>query len=434
MSSEAVPAMAASARRRAPTAWASAAVLGRRRRRDAAERRFRLAGFLAFLIAAGFLAFLLVTIVAAGWNSFRSAEVRVPVVLDPAVLGVAPDARDPAVLAGADYQAAVADSAARAGLPPFVVSDGAWLVVRDRLVANPALLGQTVPLWLTARSHIDLLAKGEIDTGAEEGDRPVSDAEIAAYRALRDAGELRLAFNRHFLFGTDSVDPELAGIWGALKGSLLTILVTLALAFPVGVFSAVYLEEFAPRSRWTELVEVSINNLAAVPSIIFGLLGLALFLNTLNMPRSAPVVGGLTLALMTLPIIVVAARAALKAVPPSIRDAALGVGASKVQMVFHHVLPLALPGILTGTIIGAARALGETAPLLLIGMRAFITSVPQGVRDPATVLPVQIFIWSDSVARGFIEKTSGAIIVLLLFLLLMNSVATYLRYRTEVRW
>jgi phosphate transport system permease protein len=420
--------------RAAPTAWGSAAMQGRLKARYASERRFRLLGLLALSVAVGFLVFLLVTIIAAGWNSFRSTEVRVPVVLDPVVLGVSPGERDPAVLARADFQAAVAESATRAGLGLFTVSDGAWLKVRDRLEANPALLGQTVPMWLTAQSHIDLLAKGAFDTEALEEDRAVSDAEIATYRALRESGDLRLVLNRHFLLGTDSVDPELAGIWGALKGSFLVLVVTLLLCFPVGVFSAIYLEEFAPRRRWTDVVEVSINNLAAVPSIIFGLLGLAVFLNSFNMPRSAPVVGGLTLALMTLPIIVVSARASLKAVPPSIRDAALGIGASPVQVVFHHVLPLAMPGVLTGTIIGLARALGETAPLLMIGMRAFITSVPQGFTDPATVLPVQVFIWSDNVQRGFVEKTSGAIIVLLVFLLMMNSVAIYLRNRLEVRW
>ncbi len=237
-----------------------------------------------------------------------------------------------------------------------------------------------------------------------------------------------------FLSGTDSTEAASAGIWGALKGSLLTIFVTMALAFPVGVLAAVYLEEFARRNRWTDAIEVSINNLAAVPSIIFGLLGLAVFLNFLHLPRSAPVVGGLTLALMTMPVIVIAGRNAIKSVPPSIRDAALGVGASKMQVVFHHVLPLALPGILTGTIIGMARALGETAPLLMIGMRAFIVTPPQGIADPATVLPVQIFLWSDEVDRAFVEKTSAAIIVLLLFMLLMNGLAIYLRNRFERRW
>ena len=237
-----------------------------------------------------------------------------------------------------------------------------------------------------------------------------------------------------FLSGSDSTDPAMAGVWGALKGSFLTILVTIGLAFPVGVLSAVYLEEFARRNRWTDLIEVSINNLAAVPSIIFGLLGLAVFLNVLHLPRSAPLVGGLTLALMTMPVIVIAGRNAIKSVPPSIRDAALGVGASRMQVVFHHVLPLALPGILTGTIIGMARALGETAPLLMIGMRAFIAAPPQGITDPATVLPVQIFLWSDEVSRGFVEKTSAAIIVLLVFMLLMNGLAIYLRNRFEQRW
>lgn len=237
-----------------------------------------------------------------------------------------------------------------------------------------------------------------------------------------------------FLTGSDASDPAVAGIAGALKGSLLTMGVTLVLSFPIGVLTALYLEEFAPRNFWTDIVEVSINNLAAVPSIIFGLLGLAVFLNFMDMPRSAPIVGGLTLALMTMPVIVIAGRNAIKAVPPSIRDAALGIGASPVQVVFHHVLPLALPGILTGTIIGMARALGETAPLLMIGMRAFIPTPPSGITDPATVLPVQIFLWSDEVDQAFVEKTSAAIIVLLLFLLTMNGVAIYLRNKFEKRW
>ena len=247
---------------------------------------------------------------------------------------------------------------------------------------------------------------------------------------LKGAGGLSL----EFLTGSDSTEAARAGVWGALKGSFLTILVTMALAFPIGVLSALYLEEFAPRNRWTDMIEVSINNRAAVPSIIFGLLGLAVFLNFMHLPRSAPLVGGLTLALMTMPVIVIAGRNAIKSVPPSIRDAALGVGASKMQVVFHHVLPLALPGILTGTIIGMARALGETAPLLMIGMRAFIASPPSGITDPSSVLPVQIFLWSDEVDRAFVEKTSAAIIVLLVFMLLMNGLAIYLRNKFERRW
>jgi phosphate transport system permease protein len=246
----------------------------------------------------------------------------------------------------------------------------------------------------------------------------------------KGAGGLSLGF----LTMSDSTDPATAGVWGALKGSFLTIVVTMALAFPVGVLSAIYLEEFAARNRWTDMIEVSINNLAAVPSIIFGLLGLAVFLNFMHLPRSAPWVGGLTLALMTMPVIVIAGRNAIQAVPPSIREAALGVGASKMQVVFHHVLPLALPGILTGTIIGMARALGETAPLLMIGMRAFIAVPPSGITDPSSVLPVQIFLWSDEVDRAFVEKTSAAIIVLLVFMLMMNGLAIYLRNRFEQRW
>ncbi len=237
-----------------------------------------------------------------------------------------------------------------------------------------------------------------------------------------------------FLSSSDSTDPGTAGVWGAFKGSLLTMGVTLGLSFPMGVLAAVYLEEFAPRSRWIDVVEVSINNLAAVPSIIFGLLGLAVFINTLGLPRSAPLVGGMTLALMTMPVIVIAGRNAIKAVPPSIRDAALAIGASPVQVVFHHVLPLALPGILTGTIIGMARALGETAPLLMIGMRAFVATPPDSILAPATVLPMQIFLWSDEVDSGFIQNTSAAIIVLLAFLIAMNGIAIYLRNRFEQRW
>ncbi len=237
-----------------------------------------------------------------------------------------------------------------------------------------------------------------------------------------------------FLSGSDSTDPVTAGVWSAVKGSLLTMAVTLALAFPMGVLSAIYLEEFAPKSRWVDWVEVTINNLAAVPSIIFGLLGLAVFIQVMGMPRSSPLVGGMTLALMTMPVIVIAGRNAIKAVPPSIRDAALAVGASPVQTVFHHVLPLALPGILTGTIIGMARALGETAPLLMIGMRAFVSTPPNGITDPSSVLPMQIFLWSDEVDSGFVQNTSAAIIVLLVVLLLMNGLAIYLRNRFETRW
>jgi len=420
-----------------PTAWASADMQARIRRRYRAERNFRALGLLAVAVAAGFLLFLLGTIAASGWTAFLQTQVKVPVTFDAGRLGItAEQARaDPQALARANFQGVLADAVeATHGDADLILSDGAWLSLRAKVMADPGLIGTTIDTWVITSSSIDQLAKGRIDLGADEADRPVSDAEVRLWRQMDSAGALRTVFNTTFLTAADSVDPELAGVWGALKGSFLTVLVTLMISFPIGVLAAIYLEEFATKNRWTDIIEVSINNLAAVPSIIFGLLGLAVFLNTLNMPRSAPVVGGLTLALMTLPVIVIASRAAIKAVPPSIRDAALGVGASPVQVVFHHVLPLALPGMLTGTILGMARALGETAPLLMIGMRAFLTSVPQGLTQPATALPVQIFIWSDNVSRGFVEKTSGAIIVLLVFLLAVNSLAIYLRNRFEVRW
>jgi phosphate transport system permease protein len=311
------------------------------------------------------------------------------------------------------------------------VSDGGWVVLRDLAVRDPSVIGTRRAVWVPVRSDIDLLAKGRIDAAAPSAQTGVSDADLAAYRALQGQGALRTGFNARFLVGSDSTDPELAGIGGAMAGTLLTILVVAALSFPIGVAAAIYLEEFAPRNRTTALVEASINNLAAVPSIIFGLLGLALFLNIFNLPRSAPLVGGLTLALMTLPVVIITARLAIRAVPVSIRDGALAIGASPLQMMFGHVIPAALPGIMTGTIIGMGRALGETAPLLLIGMRAFIVDVPRSLAAPATAMPVQIFLWSDAAQRGFVEKTSAAIIVLLVLLLALNSVAIVLRNRSE---
>jgi phosphate transport system permease protein len=414
---------------RAPTDWSTNAMQQRIRRRYAAERRFRLLGLTAILLSAAFLAFLLVTMLANGLRGFTQTEVRLDMdfprsalLIDPATLkGFGAEA----ALAGADVDGAVRAAAtsqygeAGAGL----LSDSAWLRVRDAILDDPSILNGATTLWLPASSEIDLAAKSD---GAAEAEQ--------VHARLESRESVRTGFNWNFLSGADATDPAAVGIWGAFKGSLLTMLVTLALAFPIGVLSAVYLEEYAPRNRWTDLIEVSINNLAAVPSIIFGLLGLAVFLNFMHLPRSAPLVGGITLALMTMPVIVIAGRNAIKSVPPSIRDAALGVGASRVQVVFHHVLPLALPGILTGTIIGMARALGETAPLLMIGMRAFIAAPPAGITDPATVLPVQIFLWSDEVSRGFVEKTSSAIIVLLVFLLAMNGLAIYLRNKFERRW
>ena len=413
----------------APSRWTDGSMVKRVRRRYAAERRFRLAGLAAVGISVLFLAFLLYTMAAKGIGGFSryEAELRIDfarsdLFLDPAVLR-GPDAKQ--TVAGADLESAIAKAAVAAygdsGAEMF--GDAAVDRLTDAIVANPEMLSGSMSLWLPVGSKIDVAAKGDADEASE---RLVNE--------LRNRHALKRTFNTQFLTASDSTDPSAAGVWGALKGSFLTILVTMLLAFPVGVLAAVYLEEFAPRNRWTDAIEVSINNLAAVPSIIFGLLGVAVFLNVMNLPRSAPLVGGLTLALMTMPVIVIAGRSAIKTVPPSIRDAALGVGASNMQVTFHHVLPLALPGILTGTIIGMARALGETAPLLMIGMRAFIAAPPGGISEPATVLPVQIFLWSDEVDRGFVEKTSAAIIVLLLFMLLMNGLAIYLRNRFERRW
>lgn len=423
---------------RQPTDWTTAAMQRRIAARYRGERNFRRLGAAALVIAAGFLAFLLFTIVRDGASGFLRTEARIDVTFDATTLGVDPAAvagpNGKAVLARADYPGLLLKAAEQLGPAEGTLSDAAWLDLRAALLADPSLLGKRATLWVPVRSQIDLLAKGKYDLAAPADSRGVSDREVANWRWLDSRGLLRTGFNSAFLTGADSTEPELAGIGGAALGSLLTVLVTIAIAFPLGVLSAVWLEEFAPRGRIADIIELSINNLAAVPSIIFGLLGLAFFLNFAGMPRSAPLVGGITLALMIMPVIVIASRVAIKAVPPSIRDAALGIGASPIQVVFHHVLPLALPGIMTGTIIGVARALGETAPLLLIGMRAFVTDVPQGFTQPATVLPMQVFLWSDDVQRGFVEKTSAAIIVLLVVLIAMNSLAIYLRNRFERRW
>jgi len=414
---------------RQPTDWKAAGVQRRTRRRYAAERRFRLLGLAAVWLSASFLAFLLASMLWQGASGFRQTRVALPIDFIAAKLPVTPaqlrGRGADLALAGAGLEGMVDRAATKAygGGGNDLLSDGAWLVVRDAIKRDPALLGRHVVIAVPVYSALDVAAKHD--------GNPQAEATVARLEAR---GVLSTGWNLGFLIAADSTDPTRVGIWGAFKGSLLTMLVTIGLAFPIGVLAALYLEEYAPRNRWTDLIEVSINNLAAVPSIIFGLLGLAVFLGTFHLPRSAPLVGGLTLALMTMPVIVIAGRNAIKAVPPSIRDAALAVGASPVQVVFDHVLPLALPGILTGTIIGMARALGETAPLLMIGMRAFIAAPPSRLTDPATVLPVQIFLWSDDVNRGFVEKTSAAIIVLLVFLLAMNGLAIYLRNRFEIRW
>ena len=419
------------------------AARARLRRRYAADRRFRRVGLAAVLFGVSALGFLLFTILSNGFTAFRQTELRLDIVFKRDI--IAPDGKtDSRAIRAADWarlvreslQAKFPDARDRRGsrLVEALVSPGAQGQLMDMVLADPSLIGQTRTVWVLAASDIDMIVKGHADRGVAEEARRVNDRQLAWMDALQKDGALRLAFNTRFLTGADSRYPELVGIWGGILGSLYTLAITLALAFPLGVMAAIYLEEFAPKNRFTDLIEVNINNLAAVPSIVFGLLGLAVFLNAFGMPRSAPLVGGCVLALMSLPIIIIAARAALRAVPPSIREAALGLGASRLQMVLHHVLPLAMPGILTGTILSMAHALGETAPLLMIGMVAFIVDIPSGPLDAATVLPVQIFMWADSPERGFVEKTSAAILVLLIFLLGMNAVAIWLRKRFERRW
>jgi len=416
------------------------ATLGARRRR---ELRFRLYGILAILVSVAFVGFFGFTIVKAGYPAFVQTFIQLDVRFDPAVIDPA-GKREPQSMASANYKKLITESLS-AMFPEVrdrrakralngLVSAGAVYELRDRVLADSEIIGSRQKIWLPVDDEVDSYFKaaaGEAQTAAAK--RFKAD-QLEWIESLQEQERLEVRFNRIFFTAGDSRDPEMAGILAAAKGSFFMLLVTMLLAFPAGVAAAIYLEEFAPKNRWIDLIEVNINNLAAVPSIIFGLLGLAFFINFLAMPRSAPLVGGLVLALMTLPTIIIASRSAIKAVPPSIRDAALGLGASRVQTVTHHVLPLALPGMLTGAILGMARALGETAPLLMIGMVAFIVDVPQTPLDPSTALPVQIYLWADSPERAFVERTSAAIIVLMLFLLMMNAAAVWLRNRFERRW
>ena len=406
-------------------------------RRYRAERRFRYYGLSAIVASLLFLSLLFISIFANGYSAFMQTFVRLNVFFDPEVL-------QQESLASANYQGLVksslrkmfSDVKGRGDTRKLygLVSSGASFRLRDMVLQKPDVIGKTLEIWVPADDDVDMLFKGHFDRNAAEGERRLNDKQLAWIDQLSADGRIEKKFNQTFFTAGDSREPELAGIRGAVVGSFLTLLITLLLSFPIGVAAAVYLEEFAPKNRWTDLIEININNLAAVPSIVFGLLGLAVFLNFFGLPRSAPLVGGLVLTLMTLPTIIIAGRSALTSVPPSIREAALGVGASKMQMVAHNVLPLAMPGMLTGTIIGMARALGETAPLLMIGMVAFIVDIPGGFTDPSTALPVQIFLWADSPERAFVEKTSAAIMVLLAFLIVMNAAAVILRKRFERRW
>ena len=421
----------------------SEAVAASIKRRYAAERRFRVYGLAAIIFGILCLATLLFTIIRTALPAFTQTMIRLEVTLDPQRIDPA-GARDPRTLSSADYQQLVRDALDR--LFPGVtdrrqrrelmglLSPGAAYFVREKVMGDPSLIGKRISIRVPFSDDVDQFAKRRIDAAGLQGEHRLSDKQIEWFHELDQRGLVDRAFNTTLFTTGDSRSPELAGVWGALVGTFWTMLITLAIAFPLGVGAATYLEEFAPKNRWTALIEVNINNLAAVPSIVFGLLGLAVFINFFGLPRSTPLVGGMVLSLMTMPIIIIASRAALKAVPPSIREAALGVGASKVQTVFHHVVPQAMPGMMTGAILGMAHAIGETAPLLMIGMVAFIVDIPSGPLDAATVMPVQIFLWSDAPERAFVERSSAAILILLGFLVAMNLLAVLLRKRFEQRW
>lgn len=406
-------------------------------RRYRAEKNFQRLGIAAILTALTFLGFLFISISSTGYTAFMQTYIQLEVEFDRELFS---DEN----LATADFPGLV-KSSLRKMFPEVksrkdkkqlykLVSPSASFKLLDMVRENPKIIGTRQAVWVLADDDVDMLIKGHYDRNVVEDDRRIKDNQLVWIDSLTEQGKLKKKFNTIFFTSGDSREPEQAGIWGAVCGSFYTLIITLALSFPIGVAAAIYLEEFAPNNIWTDIIEININNLAAVPSIIFGLLGLAIFINFWGMPRSTPIVGGLVLTLMTLPTIIIAGRASLKSVPPSIREAALGIGASKIQTVTHHVLPLALPGMLTGTIIGMAQALGETAPLLMIGMVAFIVDVPGAVTDPSTVLPVQIFLWADSPERAFTEKTSAAIMMLLAFLILMNAAAVYLRKKFEIKW
>lgn len=420
-----------------PASVTSQEAAARRRRRNAADFRLRLYGIGAISIAIGLLAILLFTLVLGGYRAFVQTYIRVEFPISAEYV----DAANPAegnyrnvVRDGISALLPTVDSPAEQRAMGQILTNNTQFIVRNAVVANPSVIGGTLTLDVPAADIFDQLNKGVISRETPEANRRVTDQQIEWFDALAAEGLVSTPFNWALFFNPDSRFPELAGLGGAIVGTFYAILVCFAVSFPVGIAAAVYLEEFAPRNRLTDIIEVNINNLAAVPSIIFGLLGLAVFIQTFGLPRSSPLVGGLVLALMALPTMIIVTRNALKAVPPSIREAAYGMGASPQQVILHHVLPLSMPGIMTGTIIALAHALGETAPLLLIGMNAFITSPPGGVMDASTALPTQIYIWADSPERGFVARTSAGILVLLGFLLVMNAIAIFVRQRMERRW
>ena len=412
-------------------------------KRHLAESRFKTYGILGIISATVFLIVILSTIFIEGKSAFKSTYIKLDVFFDPSIID--PDGtRDIDEIRFANYRKVIKNSLKNyfpevTGKEEMkslteLISSSEEENLMQAVLKNNDLIGANKKVWLKASSKIDIIHKNPEMKDLSESNRLISDKELEWFDKLTRNGDVKFSLNKIFFLKADSTEPEQAGILGSILGSFFTLVITLILSFPIAVAAGVFLEELAPKNRLTDIIEININNLAAVPSIIFGLLGLAIFLNVMHLPRSAPIVGGMVLALMTLPTIIIATRVSLKAVPPSIREAAVGLGATKFQSVIHHVLPLAIPGIATGTIIGMSRALGESAPLLLIGMVAFIVDIPGSFTDSATVLPVQIYLWKSTAARGFVELTAAGVIVLLTFLILMNTLAIYVRNKFEKKW
>jgi phosphate transport system permease protein len=412
-------------------------------KRRGSEKRFIACGFFSVALSILFLGFLLFTIFSKGSSAFMQTYIKLNVEFTESEIDPEGD-RDPAKLIGANYSKLI-QNALKLEFPEVtergdivnlyaIVSKSASKTLREMVKKDPTIVGTTQEVWVKSSSDVDMLIKGKVDLNVEEFKRNINNQQVEWAFHLKALGRVEKKFNTTFFTSGDSREAEQAGILGSIMGSFFVIIICLVFAIPIGVSAAIYLEEFAARNKYTDIIEVGVNNLAAVPSIVYGLLGLAVFLNFFELPRSASIVGGLTLSLLVLPTIVITTRNSLATVPPSIKDAAMALGATKMQVLLHHTLPLSMPGIMTGAILSIARALGETAPLLMIGMVAFVRDIPHNVMDPATALPVQVFIWSDLPEAGFAEKTSGAIIILLALLVIFNSFAVYLRKKFEQKW
>ena len=407
------------------------------------ERLFKLYGLAAIFFALSMLIFLLITISYKGYSTFQETRIKLDIYFNEELIDPT-STRESKTLNSADYSKLISQSLftflnidknhPKSKDISSLISYNSFLTVRDHVLNNPDIIGKTKKFDLIASDDVDQMLKGNIDINVPEENRKITDFQIEAIEKLKLNGNILKVFNKTFFIKSDSREPEVSGILGAIVGSFYCLLVALFISVPLGVSAAIYLQEFAKKNKFTDFIEININNLAAVPSIVFGLLGLSVFINFFHFPRSSPIVGGLVLALMSLPTIVIVTRASLLAVPDTIRDGAMALGASKMQAIFNQVLPLATPGICTGVIISLARALGETAPLLMIGMIAFIPDVPTSITDPATALPAQIFMWADQPERAFIERTSAAILILLSFLIVMNAAAIYIRYKFEKKW